>query len=186
MPAGNSNQFATLWSSRMLTSSTNLIYLWIVDLWRICQVDPSQPILEKEIRKYVFNTYISNIIQSALTFFVQRQRDSGLQQTFQRNFYCIKDISSLSLSLSLSLSCSLLNHYDLLHFLPSFFAQLFATSILSPCLVLSSLVALLFSASCGSLIINNIHYALKAFTMRVVLYYFAFKKQNKSVTGKNL
>ena len=59
MPAGNKyNQFATLWSSRMLTSSTNLIYLWIVDLWRICQVDPSQPILEKEIRKYVFNTYI--------------------------------------------------------------------------------------------------------------------------------
>ena len=53
-----SNQLATLWSSRMLTSSTNLIYLWIVDLWRICQVDPSQPILEKEIRKYVFNTYI--------------------------------------------------------------------------------------------------------------------------------
>ena len=59
MPAGNKyNQFATLWSSRTLTSSTNLIYLWIVDLWRICQVDPSQPILEKEIKKYVFN--ISN------------------------------------------------------------------------------------------------------------------------------
>ena len=77
MPQETANQFATLWSSRMLTTiSTNLIYLWIVDLWRICQVDPSQPILEKEIRKRTFLILISNIIQSALTFFctkIERQ-----------------------------------------------------------------------------------------------------------------